>query len=72
MTDSVKAYGFKEIAEFFGVLRGGAAENSIPSVELKNLTGGVIQRTVKVYNPDPYKAKDDAVAIFKQLEELFG
>lgn len=69
--DIVKAEGWKDLAEIIGILRGGAADNSIPSVELKNLSGGVVQKTVKVYNSDPQQAKADAIAIFDELQQLY-
>lgn len=70
--DIAKAEGWKELAELIGILRGGAAENSIPSVELKNLSGGAVQKTVKIYNPDPDKAKEDAIRIWEELTALYG
>lgn len=70
--DIVKTEGWKDLAEIIGILRGGAAENSIPSVELKNLTGGTIQRTVKIYNPDAHQAMKDAIEIFDALEAKYG
>lgn len=73
MTNTVKAEGWKEMAEFFGIVRGGAAENSIPSVVLKTTAAGSVQIEVKAYNPDGLDAaSEDAQRVFNSLRELYG
>lgn len=69
--NNVKIEGWEQLADVLGILRGAGSE-SVPSVTLKTTASNAVQVEVKVYAPDPDKAKDDAVRIFDEVRSLYG
>lgn len=66
---TVRIEGWQQLAEALGILGGGL---SMPSVTLTMDSRGNVKPEVKVYAPDPYKAKDDCLAIFEELRRIYG